>query len=137
MSGLKRPYYNDEGEGDNFDDISTATVRRKLEWATGSVDITCTSPWETASPGSASGSWLYRNDNNPLSESPPTRCLSSLGSRELLDVPCLGEITGKLEDSTSIKDWSDAVEDVCESEICFGMVRCKDHHPILAHTDRV
>ena len=57
MSGLKRPYSNDEGEGDNFDDISTATVRRKLEWATDSVDITCASPWETARPGSASGSW--------------------------------------------------------------------------------
>lgn len=131
MSGLKRPYSNDEGEGDNFDDISTATVRRKLEWATDSVDITCASPWETARPGSASGSWRYCNDNDPLSESSPTRCLSSPGSRELLDVPCLGENTGKLEDSTSIKDWSDSVEDLCESEICFGMVSCRDHHTIL------
>jgi hypothetical protein len=132
MSGLKRPYSNDEGEGDNFDDIITATVRRKLEWATGS----CTSPWETASPGSASDSWRYRNDNNPLSESSPTHSLFSLGSRELLDAPCPGENTGKLEDSTSIKDWSDSVEDLCESEICFGMVSCRDHHTILAHTDR-
>ena len=136
MSGLKRPYSNDEGEGDNFDDISTAAVKRRLEWATGSADIACTSPWETASPGSASSSGRYRNDNNPLSESSPTRCLSSLSSRELLDVPCSGENTRKLEDSTSVRDRSESVEDPCESEICFGMVSCRGHHTILAHTDK-
>ena len=134
MSGLKRPYPNDEGEDFNFDDISTAAVKRQLR-ATGSVDIASTSPWDTASSGSASGSGRYCNDDNLLSESSITRCLSSFSPRDLLDVPCSRDNARKLEDSTSVGDWSESVEDLSESEICFGMVSCRHHHIILAHTD--
>jgi len=133
MSGLKRPYSDEEG--DDYTDTKAAAGKRKLVSTSDFRSFACASPWNTASPLSASCDRLHCNDSNELFEPSPIPCLSSPSSGELLDVPGSIENYGIHGASTSISDSSEFTEDSRESEICFGMVSYGDHHTCLGSAD--
>lgn len=121
MSGLKRPYFDDESEG-VFTDIKATSVKRKLVSSPHCRTFTCDTLLNIASPVSASDDGPSYDDSNRPIEASPVHFLPSPSSGELLDVPSSTEIGGRYAASISTAEGSESKEDRGKSEICFGMV---------------
>jgi hypothetical protein len=123
MSGLKRPYPDDEGVSSAYSPISAE--KRKLVSTSEYVrsnTVSAASLWTTASTDRCNSYNINYDDTTRANEPSPVPWLSSPSSGDSLELPSSTECTWTPFTSTSNTEASEIRNESNEIEICFGMV---------------